>query len=236
MTTELNKRELDNLRDLQAAYDEPLDPELEAAQVPNETFGTMIAHKFYHTPLPAPNGWANRAFRSARDRAQNAWDSGRHETYVFTHERPYRFDALLECETFMDVNAFCMLAREVWIDSENIHQHVNEWLDLFERYAECANCFMTESELDYLDDRLASSLEAELTIYRGECNDGNISWTLSEKTAKWFANRQVNESTGEYTTGRVKACDVFAYFESRGEEEILVLDRDLVLDQQTRPA
>jgi hypothetical protein len=61
-----------------------------------------------------------------------------------------------------------------------------------------------------------------ITAYRGEGDETGefLSWTLSEKTAKFFANRF--GAKGRIITERVDPSRVLDYLTSRGEEELLI--------------
>lgn len=63
-----------------------------------------------------------------------------------------------------------------------------------------------------------------IKIYRGETSKStpdNMSWTLSKKTAMFFANRF--NSHGEVKTKTVKVSDLLDYLTSRGEEEVFYI-------------
>lgn len=71
------------------------------------------------------------------------------------------------------------------------------------------------------EERFLASLPEEFTVYRviRGPEDNGLSWTLDEEFAKEYA-----ESTKrEMITRVVKKHDVFAYFDRRGESEIVIL-------------
>lgn len=67
-----------------------------------------------------------------------------------------------------------------------------------------------------------------LTVYHGATTEGvndDLSWSLSEETAQWFANRFDNN--GDIMSAKVLVDDVIDYFDWRGESEVLILPKDV---------
>lgn len=67
------------------------------------------------------------------------------------------------------------------------------------------------------------SLDNELIIYRGcvkGLNENGLSWTLSKDQAEWFAKRF--DKDGIVIERRINKKNIVAYFNSRGEEEVVV--------------
>ena len=197
----------------------PLGPELAACvYTPTGAGLPMIAHPLVHTFLTIP-AWANASLRAKRRAVNEARAAQDWCAVVFLHERPYRAETANElwqdAEGF-DSAEWARLWREVWVDSENINQNLALW----------GNVFIETTGADWMDDdeRMAlAALPETLTVYRGECADGGWSWTTSEKVARFFANRGVNESTGNVYRGKIRRDDVFAYLLSRNENEILAM-------------
>ena len=69
----------------------------------------------------------------------------------------------------------------------------------------------------------------EINIYRGVAvyrNPDGISWTMDSKTAEWFAHRfDTGKQHGYVRTGMIDKRHILAYFDERGEKEI-VIDRN----------
>lgn len=77
---------------------------------------------------------------------------------------------------------------------------------------------LSKSELEDLDD--------VVEIYRGQTPESQnydvaYSWTLSKKTAKYFANRF--NSKGKIFKGKANKKDIIAYIKDRDEEELLIM-------------
>lgn len=77
--------------------------------------------------------------------------------------------------------------------------------------------------MDNKERRVLKNLPEEVVVYRGVKPNAKIkalSWTLSYDTAKWFADRF--EKNGTVYRARIKKNDILAYFEGRGESEVVV--------------
>lgn len=119
----------------------------------------------------------------------------------------------------------CM--RLVWTTSENLYLNKSCWLSFLNHpNVEKDKWLMEKQELTFL-----RSLPDTFTVYRGcPVNKVNgLSWTLDRDKALWFANRFNFASRMPpfdreccVVTGTVKKTDVFAYFNSRHESEIVV--------------
>lgn len=225
MTVNRNK-EIDAMAALQADMNAPLLPELQACVTTVLIGGgdvELIAHKFCHQLFFLP-GAANRLFEWNRKRAETAIADKDANGFVWAHERPYRTEALLRTidlglvQGYFDP-VFCRLARDVWVDCENIPQHLDDWRNIFNRTQRFWYYWMDEAERNEL-----GSMSTRFKVWRGECNDLGVSWSLSKRTAEFFANRKLNGANGVVRGGYVHRENVFAYIDTRGEREIIVLD------------
>lgn len=125
-----------------------------------------------------------------------------------------------QADTAADDKLFYLLARSTWVDSENIHQHVDEWMNLFE----------TSKGTQWMrgfDEEVLKLIPKEVTIFRGECNDGRVSWSLDRDIGEFFARRGINESTGEVRVAKIPKHMIHSFFGERGEEEVIILEDDL---------
>lgn len=229
--------------DLTAMSKEDLCEELKS-YIREGPLGAMLAHPLVHEIRFLP-GLANRQLEQKKRELEECVQDKDYLKYVFLHERPYRLEALLSLvdDSSLDMGSgeFAKIAREVWVDSENINQLLPQWKQVF-RVTDGNNWMDAEER------RAFSELPKVFTVYRGECDDGGISWTLREDVARFFANRgNINGATGIVTRGLIdkdatfaylrarKRAEappcVFAYLTSRNEEEILVVDRRCVLNQ-----
>jgi hypothetical protein len=167
------------------------------------------------------NALTNKRYVEIKERVKQSLEEKDYKRYVWLHERPYRFNAFVEVkDNFSDEDYWETLA-DVWTDSENIHQNQLRWKELFESDRKNKQSFMSEDDLKFFND-----LPEEITVYRG-CTDGlneeGFSYTTERDQAEWFANRfsKANPKVIERT---IKKEEVFAYTNSRGENEIIIID------------
>lgn len=124
--------------------------------------------------------------------------------------------------------------RNVWerVDNVNSH-HVLSKGQFVKMFKLCDHeDLMEEDELEYF-----KRLPEEITVYRGlepvSNNVKALSWTLSYKTADWFANRftkaGVYKTPGSVYQATIRKEHVFAYINGRNENEI-VLDYNYLTD------
>ncbi len=214
MTDEEAVKKVENLRDF-FGMDEELDPELvEYLEDMGEPFGQCLKHPLvFSVPYMGEAGHCNARLDQKRRQIEKAWDDGSWDTYMWAHERPYRLDAFLEIEAYLDDAEYWRLLSEAWIDTENAWQNLDEWYELWQSdRGERPKHELPEGSGDVL------------TIYRGvrEEEHEGISWTLSYEKAKWFALRlRVGDEKAYVRTGTVEASRVWFYSDDRGEQEIL---------------
>lgn len=207
---------------------EKLHPELKKCLINGGPFGKMIAHPLVHELFYSPqlNYIYNERFKHKKEMRERALKERDFNTFVFMAERPYRFQEMMSIKHIMKTEELWKLASAVWIDSENIHQHLFEWRDLIDAARHCngAEHFMNED-----DKRIFKELPDELTLYRGcrtiERDYGGLSYTTEKKTAVWFANRfRSYDKDNEYYVKQITVPkhDCFAYLNGRQEFEIIV--------------
>lgn len=203
--------------------DEPLHPDLEEHLVMTD-FGRMVHHPLVieHAPRPAMVNYRYEAKRKALREAMS--DSNWHQA-VWLHERPYRLDAFMQIEDDLDDDEYWSLLADIWIDSENIWQNLDQWRRLFESTR--SGSPMTEEE-----EAALAAMPDPVPVYRGGVEDANeygLSWTTDRERAEWFAVRMTaDDEVGVVLDGLVAKEHVAAYFTGRGESEIVVFDADLV--------
>jgi len=160
-----------------------------------------------------------------RAKLDRDWD-----TYVFTHERPYRVSVLYELvrnnlikpRLYPKLNK---LVLDVWTDTEFPHQSYNEWQRIFEY------CLLTglNNALDDEERKARNNLPNTLKIYRGVRSDEpkpGFSWTTSRKTAEWFAKRF--SSKGKVVTRVASKNELVGPLMGRGENEMIAIYPNLL--------
>ncbi len=217
-------------KELIDAMQEPLHPDLNP-YVCDTDFGPMLKHPLVTQIIGIVPGFANKQYERKKAMLHKARLNGDLHRQIFLHERPWRTGVLENiwlADRDLAPEILGPLARDVWTDSENIHENLDFWSEFFAE-TQCSH-WSTEDDWRELFE-IARFPDERLTVYRGECNDGGWSWTLDWPTAKFFATRGINESANVVTTGRVERRHVMAYLPSRGESEVLVKDRAYVCNQ-----
>lgn len=165
-------------------------------------------------------GLVNLRYQQKLTLLETAIANGNIEQVVFLHERPYRLEAMLEYAIEDDGSIWKQtprvqeLAESVWTDSENIHQHQEEWLWLYRDRPEGA----------VLGDKPGfRKLPDQVTVYRGGGDDSFLSWSTKRSVAEFFAKRfaQHGGEVSEVRSVTVDKADIFAYYTGRSEYEVL---------------
>jgi hypothetical protein len=197
----------------------PLHPDL-VPYIQRRSIGVVIHHPLVISIMHSDflNKGVNLTYLLKKESLENAIAEKNWHYYVFLHERPYRYEALLEIRKNLKGKAFWDLVSAVWIDSENIHQHVGDWIDLWSVKEKSRQSVMNKEERKFLKE-----LPETFSVWRGtghaDVVDG-LSWTLDRNKAIWFAGRF---SKSRYLAeGTVKKKDVVAYFARRNEQEIVI--------------
>ncbi len=134
-------------------------------------------------------------------------------------DKPERLRALAVVAHRLEPGAYWHLVGEMYRSTESAYDN----LDVIEQLFMCPRprryLVMTNMESKRL-----RRLHKEPTIYRG-CWAGNAagwSWTLSRKTATWYANRCPYDGQPLIIKGRVRQTDILAYFGGEGHEELVI--------------
>lgn len=181
----------------------------------------------------------NRRYQFARQAVDAAFQAGDWSRYVFRHERPYRLEALLraaEAGLRGDPAAFWPLVASVWIDTENVREMFDEWVELWGSDVPERARVMDEDEQAAL-----AALPETVEVYRGVGHAAavrGLSWTTDHDKAVWFAQRfAADQRRAPYLAyGRVAKADVLAHFLGRAESEIVALPETVELaDVETLP-
>lgn len=216
------------LHELAAMHAEPLHEDLVPYLTESGAGMRMIAHPLVHDLLPI-NGHVNRRYaqkQKALAKAEAAEDWG---TCVFLHERPYRCDALIDyvlgrgeddqplsLGDFLGSPGYAAIAEvtaDVWTDSENIHQHVEDWLAITEGHVPGAPLLMG-------DQPAFDALPEVIEVWRGDVNDGGWSWSTERKVGEFFTHYMGQDVP--LLHGFVDKRHVFGYITARSEFEVMV--------------
>lgn len=205
--------------------EEELSPEL-VPYIMEGSFGPYINHPLVQSipHSPVMNRRANLMLAHKKEALEEALATGKWNSVVFLHERPFRLNALLEhVPSDIPPSEYWPIVSSVWTDSENIWQNVDVWMDLWAAPYHSPELIMDEDEMAAFN-----ALPELITVYRGTQKGLplGLSWTTDRERAEWFANR-FGRDDPVVTEGTVNKGDVLAYFLGRGESEIVVLPYDV---------
>jgi hypothetical protein len=229
--SEVSGNQIEEMMDLVAMHDEELHPDL-VPWLAEVNGWPMLRHPLVVQAFPV-NGLANRAYAHKREQLAEALTDEDWGTVVFLHERGYRLGALIEYVTGRDEEGrplplyslsmqpgyedVCNLVADVWVDSENISQMIEDWRALFDT----ARDFWLGTH----DERLAfSALPDPIRAYRAGIDDGDWSWTTDRKIAEFFARRFVKDGEKPVLIVHrdIPKSRCFGYLTRRSEAELLV--------------
>jgi len=213
---------------------EPLDEEL-VRHLRKGLIGKGLFHPLIHDPLyhEMRNKQINALFRHKKEAIMKAISEGRWSSMLFLHERPYRVDVLSEImftRSITDPETIWPLVANAWIDSENIHQNIDEWREIWDSSIP----LRSELVMDETERGALAILPDTITVFRGVGHHDAVegmSWTTNKEKAKWFA-RRFSAMTGHtplLAKGTVKKAHVIAHFLGRGESEIVVFHEDVIV-------
>ena len=159
---------------------------------------------------------------------ENQIDDGNLYKVYSLIRKPYRLTFIKYCEQYLSDKNLAELLADAWVSSENPNQDVNCSISyLVKLFKKCNKEYLMQSE-DYA---VYNSLPDEFSIYRGVAvgrNPKGLSWTQNLEKAKWFANRFNTETKKGYVqVGIAKKEHVLAYFNTRGEDEIVYNSKKL---------
>lgn len=210
--------------------DEPLHPDLVPYLRDSSTLGRGIYHPLVQMPILPSHAMVNQMYQAKQRIIADAVKEERWHTVVFSHERPYRLEALIDYVVGRDDDGtprrladtsqeVIDLAVSVWTDSENIEHCVEDWRALFRDL----DFFGTEQDRQAFEE-----LPDPVTLWRGDIDDGGWSWSTSRKTAEFFATRWAEEGVepARLISAEVPKSRIFGYLTGRNEYEALVRTDD----------
>lgn len=155
--------------------------------------------------------------------ARDVW-----QILMYTH-KPYRPLLFKLCADDLSDEDYAQMLAEVWTGTENPNQDANvsipQWIKLFKKADK--QYLMDDDERKFYD---SLPDDEPITVYRGVGQGREpygLSWTVNEKTARWFANRWHNPDAYMFK-GQCFKKDVLAYFNGRGEDELVVSVKNII--------
>lgn len=229
LTDDEKQAKIDELNDMFGPEDlhPDLVPYLSDGRIGRVLSHPLTVHVMYHEQS---NKLINRAYVHKKQAVEKAREAADWERFVFLHERPYRIDALetvLFEEEISEPDRIWPLIAGVWIDSENIWQCLNQWVDIWNSEGHAHSVFMEDDEMETF-----KALPDTITVWRGVAHRESVegmSWTVDKAKAEWFARRFAGGEgrTPLLVEGTVSKRDVLAYFSNRGESEIVAFPEDV---------
>ena len=201
--------------------------------VTKNAYGMPMIHHRLVINIPyseALNRIINLQYKQKKLAVQREYESRNWASYVFIHERPYRFDVFCEIKDKITLEKeFWDLVGSIWTDSENICENFDEWHELWSEPLPGREAVMDEKERNLLN-----AMPDSFQIWRGAGHplpEAGLSWTRDRQKAIWFARRH-HESTrhkdAHLASGIVKKKHVLGYFTGRNEREIVVLPENVI--------
>jgi len=236
-------------RALRGEPPEELDPELALYLEDGGAFGPCIKHPLYYHMIYAPPFAAvcNEQFRAKKRHVRELLEDRELESVIWFYERPYRLRQFLELDQnawnkygglgFRPQSYWSMLGN-LWVDTENMWQDYDLWHKALHDERPCRWAIMDREERVEL--RKLRRRKTPILIFRGYAHTGpdrGFSWTLSRTRAGWFAERYAGVNGRDeptMVTAVVDAENIIARFDSRGEEEVVVLPEHVHVVKTTR--
>lgn len=219
------------IEDLETLLHTPaeLDPELVEWIDPHGPLGPAMRHPLVYETLAVPqlNNMMNERLKAKKAAVREALGRRQWNSYVYLHERPWRIDAFRKIAWRMGDQSYWKLLGSIYVDTENLWQNYDAWVDLLRAERRYRSYLMSTEERQAL-----KRMDPVIEVYRGWSETGvgehGLSWTTSLDTAKFFARRLADPEERKFiSTGTVDRWRVLAYFTGRSESEIVALPGDV---------
>lgn len=163
--------------------------------------------------------------------SKEAFENGHYIKTISLVEKKYQIEAFLRLFDLYKNN-------EITIKDEDMFE-IFEWVYTtsefgFNKFSKSdTSTLLSLNTNDGYKSKIDKDINGYVTIYRGEGGESSpldkaYSWTLDKDKAEWFADRFDIENVGLVYRGKVHIDNIKAYFEDRGEEEVIVSPEDVV--------
>lgn len=145
----------------------------------------------------------------------------------------YQLEFFSYIHKYLGKEDYAVLLRDAWTDAEFPNRDPSVTLAGkigFFRKADKSLIMDPQEQMVY------EALPEKVTVYRGINSKGSvkgISWTLSKKKAYWFASRWP-ENKGMVYQAMVSKEHIYAYFNGRNEQEVILDSRKLLNIEQIK--
>lgn len=154
----------------------------------------------------------------------------------FPSEDNSRLKAFVWLAPYLDDREYWDSVRNIWTGSELLSDDESLW-----RFILSARSSHELLLTPYNRQLLWTKLPSEVTIYRGfsVCYQDGLSWTLSRKTAEFFAEYSADgprrcslfgpqpDVVPQIVTGQCRSCDIIAIFSDRKEREVVIFPENV---------
>lgn len=226
------------LPDLGAMAKEKLDPVLEMYYRDDPVLGPFVRHPLVYGSAALP-GMLNRALKVKTEYLDQAIRDKQWDRALWVYERPYRLTILRRwvATGMITTDVLRDLLPHAWTDTELPYQFKGAVRYLFTKAG-----FVTDAPTLWVN---ALSRSPSLTVWRGDSGRpsprrGSWSWSLARGMGAWYARRwaKLGATGPRLWRGTITPADAWAYFEGRGEAEIVIdprLVRDISAEQLGAP-
>lgn len=151
----------------------------------------------------------------------------KYSDFLFFLNDTYYMAFLKFTESFISKKDLSKYLSYAWVNSEYTNRNADlpksQMIRIFSKTDKCA--LMGKENYN-----VYASLPQELTVYRGISIDDDknikaLSWTLDKEQASWFATRF--SRNGYVYEAKIDKKDIFAFFNDRNEQEIVLNYRKL---------
>lgn len=198
----------------------------------HEKFPFLVIHPIFESEVVGmPNGkLLNIREEGNLDKARKAYEKAIKEAssliqVMMIIRAPYQLTFLKYTKDYLSVDDFTEWLAHCWVNCENPNQDKNVSIRTFISWFKSADKSKLMNEEDY---EYYKSLPEEVEIYRGvavgRAEQKGLSWTDKYETAQWFAERYDNRVEGQHgyiLKAKIRKEDIFAYFNTRGEDELV---------------
>lgn len=212
--------------------EEPLAPELER-WTEDDPFGKMVRHPLIVSLVPGIDGpsrgqaWANIHYRGKLAEVRKLRRAERFEAMMWMFERPFRLKFLVRYKQKMLDSApvsYWRALRGAWSDAEWPSRMGDDALAylLYSRTRYPRGLMLKEERavLKGLPKKVEVFRGVHKSVYRESEDRGKgWCWTLSKRTAQFFATRFSTE--GAILRGAVNKEDIIFFGNSRNEQEVV---------------
>ena len=138
-------------------------------------------------------------------------------------QNPWYLTWLKFVKPYLSLKDFSKFLGEIWVEQENPNGDVNVSIKEAIRWFKMADKRYLMCPEDYdIYINLPDEIEVYRGVSRGREKDG-LSYTRNKEKAEWFQGRfATDENKGFLIKATISKDDVLAYFNTRGEEELVI--------------